>query len=275
VYDNATLVVAGYALALNTGGAGGTVTFTVAPTAGHVVRIVREMPISQDCVFTPYSAFKAKTLEGCFDAQAMRTQQVQRSVDDLESLADLAIGPTGPAGPAGPSGPSGPAGPTGPTGPAGSVGAIGSNLNFNSFKGINLAAPSSANDTARLTDVQSQVAATFTFTSGWADQGTAPSTVTKLKNGLVNVTMDAVPFSPTADATIGQMCAASPCAFSPPKAIYFACVDRGTTGFSTTLVMCSIGNGEAPASGVGLIKIPGWVEDHIYTVSVTYLAAAL
>ena len=57
--------------------------FTPAPAVGTAIRIQRTLPLTQTSVWTPYSAFKAKTLEGQLDMLAMKDQQLQRQHDDL------------------------------------------------------------------------------------------------------------------------------------------------------------------------------------------------
>lgn len=57
---------------------GGSVTFAAAPAAGVVVRIQRTVPLKQETVWQPYSAFSAKTLERALDGLAMQTQQLDR-----------------------------------------------------------------------------------------------------------------------------------------------------------------------------------------------------
>lgn len=81
----------GYAVALNASqdtSPGGSVTFSVPPVPSSVVRIDRTLPVSQDSVWVPFSAFKAKTLEGQLDYQAMLSQQLNR---DKATKTDLAI----------------------------------------------------------------------------------------------------------------------------------------------------------------------------------------
>jgi hypothetical protein len=70
---------------------GGTVTFTVAPGTGKVVRIERTVPLSQDSLWTPYSAFKAKTMEGVLDKLVTHDQQLERKTEDLDAK-DAALG---------------------------------------------------------------------------------------------------------------------------------------------------------------------------------------
>jgi hypothetical protein len=76
--------VAGFTVSLNanqTSSPGGTVTFTVAPAAGVVVRIQRTLPLTQETVYAPYSAFPAKTTEKALDRSVMIAQQLQRTAD--------------------------------------------------------------------------------------------------------------------------------------------------------------------------------------------------
>jgi hypothetical protein len=70
---------------------GGTVTFTVAPTTGKVVRIERTVPLSQDSIWTPYGAFKAKTMEGVLDKLVTHDQQLERKTEDLDAK-DASLG---------------------------------------------------------------------------------------------------------------------------------------------------------------------------------------
>jgi len=68
----------GYTVALNANqnsSPGGTVTFLVAPDL-QVVHIERQVPVTQSCTFSPLSALRASTLEGCFDSIVMQTQQI-------------------------------------------------------------------------------------------------------------------------------------------------------------------------------------------------------
>jgi hypothetical protein len=87
----------GYAVALTPKGPsdtmypGGTVTFTVPPVNGASVRIERTVPVTQDSLWTPYSAFKAKTLEGQLDYRGMVDQQLDRTTGDL-AAKDAALG---------------------------------------------------------------------------------------------------------------------------------------------------------------------------------------
>jgi hypothetical protein len=89
-------VTTGFAVALTPKGAndtmypGGTVTFTVAPASGKV-RIERTVAVTQDSLWTPYGAFKAKTLEGVLDRLVMQDQQLDRKDGDL-AAKDAALG---------------------------------------------------------------------------------------------------------------------------------------------------------------------------------------
>lgn len=80
----------------------GTVVFTPAVAAGVAVRVQRTLPLTQTSVWTPYSAFKAKTLEGQLDSLAMKDQQLQREIDDIvvgfpcESDGTCSVGLTAP-----------------------------------------------------------------------------------------------------------------------------------------------------------------------------------
>jgi hypothetical protein len=103
----------GFTVTLNANQAsspGGTVTFTAAPGAGATVRIQRTVPFTQNTVYTPYSAFPAKTTEKALDRGVMIAQQLDRRMTDVES--------TDFTGPQGPQGPLGPQGDTGSPGPA-------------------------------------------------------------------------------------------------------------------------------------------------------------
>jgi hypothetical protein len=64
---------------------GGGVVFAVAPAPGATVRIERTVPVTQDSLWTPYSAFKAKTLEGQLDYRGMVDQQLDRRMGDAEA----------------------------------------------------------------------------------------------------------------------------------------------------------------------------------------------
>jgi hypothetical protein len=141
---------AGYTVVLSadqTASPGGTVTFTVAPLTGAVVRIERVVPLTQTAPWTPYSAFKANALASAFDLSAMRDQQLQRQIDDALDGVQGAQGVQGPQG------------------VTGSISAIGSNLDFvSTWRGTNLAAPVNPNDTARLAEVTAAQAAATAYT---------------------------------------------------------------------------------------------------------------
>jgi parallel beta-helix repeat protein len=84
----------GYTVALNanqSSSPGGTVTFTTAPANAVAVRIQRTVPLDQQTVYTPYSAFPAKTTEKALDRGVHQAQQVDRRVADAEAThaADL------------------------------------------------------------------------------------------------------------------------------------------------------------------------------------------
>lgn len=64
---------------------GGTVTFVVAPGNTVPVRIQRAVPKKQEVIFTPYSAFPAKTMEKALDRQVQISQEVDRRVADAEA----------------------------------------------------------------------------------------------------------------------------------------------------------------------------------------------
>jgi hypothetical protein len=86
----------GYTVALNANQAttpGGTVTFTSPPASSAAVRIQRTVPLKQESVWAPYSAFKAKAVEGQLDARVMVEQQLDRRIGDAESThaADRAV----------------------------------------------------------------------------------------------------------------------------------------------------------------------------------------
>ncbi len=88
VYLSGVKQVGGYAVGLNANQAttpGGTVTFTVPPVNGIAVRIQRVVPLTQETVYTPYSAFPAKTHEKALDRLAMQAQQIDRRVADAET----------------------------------------------------------------------------------------------------------------------------------------------------------------------------------------------
>jgi hypothetical protein len=71
----------GVTVALNanqTTSPGGTVAFTVAPANGAAVRIQRTVPLTQELVLQPYSAFPAKTIEKTLDRLVMQGQQEVR-----------------------------------------------------------------------------------------------------------------------------------------------------------------------------------------------------
>jgi hypothetical protein len=83
----------GYTVTLNanqSSSPGGTVTFTNAPAAGTTVRIQRTVPYAQDTVYTPYSAFPAKTTEKALDLGAQRDQQLARVTEEAATSASAA-----------------------------------------------------------------------------------------------------------------------------------------------------------------------------------------
>jgi parallel beta-helix repeat protein len=87
VFVDEAPVVIGYSVALNTNqdsSPGGSVTFTVAPANGKIVRLERTRPISQDSVWTPMSAFKGATLSAALDNMVMIDQQTDRRTTDAE-----------------------------------------------------------------------------------------------------------------------------------------------------------------------------------------------
>lgn len=80
--------VAGYTVALNanqSSSPGGTVTFTTPPANAVAVKIQRTVPLTQETVYTPYSAFPAKTTEKTLDRIVYQAQQIDRRVADAES----------------------------------------------------------------------------------------------------------------------------------------------------------------------------------------------
>jgi hypothetical protein len=65
----------------------------VPPVNGASVRIERTVPVTQDSLWTPYSAFKAKTLEGQLDYRGMVDQQLDRDrVDHVGRIGALETG---------------------------------------------------------------------------------------------------------------------------------------------------------------------------------------
>lgn len=87
VYVNGVKLLSGYTVALTASpGVGGTVTFTTAPAASASVRIQRAVPKRQETVYTPYSAFPAKTTEKALDRIVMQAQEVKRDLDDLTNI---------------------------------------------------------------------------------------------------------------------------------------------------------------------------------------------
>ncbi len=164
VYVNAVKLGSGYSVSLNADQStspGGTVTLAPPLAAGGTVMVQREVPYTQDSSWPTGGPFRAKTLESELDRLVMQDQQINRTVQDLSTLAvlrqDGTVGPVGPAGPTGPTGATGPTGPqgaTGPTGatgatgaqgPAGSINTINQNLDFAStYTGINVPDPTAA-----------------------------------------------------------------------------------------------------------------------------------
>lgn len=93
VYLGGVKQVAGYVVALNANqelSPGGTVTFVVAPANGLTVRIQRTVPLTQETVYTPYSAFPAKTTEKALDRTVQQAQQLDRKIDDYIAQAQAA-----------------------------------------------------------------------------------------------------------------------------------------------------------------------------------------
>lgn len=87
VYKDGVEVTTGFTKALNANqdsSPGGTVTFDVAPTC-TTLRVQRETPKTQSTVYTPYSAFPAKTTEKALDNLVMQGQEVDRRVADAEA----------------------------------------------------------------------------------------------------------------------------------------------------------------------------------------------
>jgi hypothetical protein len=96
VLVNGVAPLIAYTVTLNanqTSAPGGTVTFALPPAAAAVVRIQRTVPMTQETVYTPYSAFPAKTTEKAFDRVVYQAQQLDRRLSEAE--ATLAVGAVG------------------------------------------------------------------------------------------------------------------------------------------------------------------------------------
>lgn len=92
VYLNGSKQTSGYSVTLNPSQdatPGGSVAFLTPqlvpfpPAAGTVVRIQRVLPLTQDTVYNPYSAFPAKLTETTFDKTVMMAQQLDATLDDV------------------------------------------------------------------------------------------------------------------------------------------------------------------------------------------------
>lgn len=93
VYVNGVKQTVGFAVAINvnqSSSPGGTVTFTPAPSAAAVIRIQRETPKKQETVYTPYSAFPAKTTEKALDRGVGMVQELARDLTDTLNLTTTA-----------------------------------------------------------------------------------------------------------------------------------------------------------------------------------------
>jgi hypothetical protein len=85
--------VSGYTVSLYSNQAsvpGGMVIFTTPPGAGAQVRIQRTVPLTQETVYTPYSAFPAKTTEKALDRLVYQMQQLARDQGDVAANAAAA-----------------------------------------------------------------------------------------------------------------------------------------------------------------------------------------
>lgn len=86
VYLNFVKQTSGYTVSLYAApSVGGTVTFSTAPGAAVPIRIQRAVPKTQETVYTPYSAFPAKTTEKALDRIVMQGQEIDRRVADAEA----------------------------------------------------------------------------------------------------------------------------------------------------------------------------------------------
>jgi hypothetical protein len=85
VFVSGAKLASGYTVTLNVGSPGGSVYINSAPAQGVAVRIQRTVPLTQETVFNPYSAFPAKTAEGTFDTGRYIDQQLQRQITAIEA----------------------------------------------------------------------------------------------------------------------------------------------------------------------------------------------
>lgn len=88
--DVATLQVLGvdYTVAINSVTAGGTVTYTVAPTATEDSLIIRELDLTQTSVLPTEGGMPEKTVENMVDKNTMLVQQLQEQMDRSLTFSD-------------------------------------------------------------------------------------------------------------------------------------------------------------------------------------------
>lgn len=94
VYFDSVLQGSGYTVTGAGNPAGGTVVFSVAPTAGVQVDLIREVPLTQETDYGEYDSFPAESHEKALDRAAMRDQQLQEQIDRVLSytLTDVPAG---------------------------------------------------------------------------------------------------------------------------------------------------------------------------------------
>lgn len=76
-----TVLTSGFTVSGVGNPSGGTVTFSVAPTAAQKITLLRDLPNTQELDLVNQGAFFAEDVEKAFDLAAMRDQQLQEQVD--------------------------------------------------------------------------------------------------------------------------------------------------------------------------------------------------
>lgn len=80
VYVNSALQVGGYSVSGLGNDNGGTVTFSVAPSNGAFVQIVRDLPLDRTTDYQPAGAFREDQVDRDQDTQTMQLQQLARDI---------------------------------------------------------------------------------------------------------------------------------------------------------------------------------------------------
>lgn len=75
-----TILTSGFSV-LSVGAAGGSVLFSVAPTAAQTITLIRNAPFTQQTDLENQGAYYAQTIEDALDLGVMRDQQLQEQVD--------------------------------------------------------------------------------------------------------------------------------------------------------------------------------------------------